>query len=167
MSLDDNHSIPWVNALQGDDQTTPDLPPVNKHSTSPFVELKIPVDRPCVDVFQYRIEILISRQLLKAMTVRADEMRSIPLNELSEEQRLEEIRGARAKEILAVTTPVGTDGNSQLPMSLLPRAATYLLAQLLEHGFAEVVHFNRQGMALSAKRINVATSKCVPAQPLV
>jgi hypothetical protein len=155
MSVDDYHSIPWVNASQRDDQPTPDLPPLNKHSNSPFIELKIPVDRPCVAIFQQGLEILISRPLLEAMAARAGEIRSIPLSKLSEEERLQEIRGARAKEILAATTPAGTDGNSQLPMALLPRDATYLLAQLLEHGLTEVVHFNSYGMALSTKRINV------------
>ena len=155
MSVDDYHSIPWVNAPQRADQETPDLPPVNKKSASPFIELKVPDDRPCVAIFQHGLEILISRPLLEAMAKRADQIRPIPMNMLSEEGRLEGIRGARAKEILAAAAPAGTDGNSQVPMALLPRDTTYLLAQLLEHGLAEVVHFNSYGMALSAKTINV------------
>ncbi len=87
--------------------------------------------------------------------MRADEISTIATNRLSEEERLELIRGARAGAMLAAAAPAGIDGNSQVPMTLLPQDARYLLAQLLEHGQAEVVHFNFSGMALSARRIYV------------
>jgi hypothetical protein len=128
LSLDDCDSVPWVNT---------------------------PADRPCLAIYQHGVEILISRRLLETMAERANEIKSMPRNQLSEEQDREELRGGRAKLILAAARPIGTDGNCQLPMELLPGQGRYLLAHLLEHGLAEVVHFNRHGMALLAKRIDV------------
>jgi hypothetical protein len=146
--------IPWVNTPPRTRPTAPDLPSVNPVPPSPIVDLKIPVARPIVAIFEHGLEILLSRPLLEAMAARFDEIKA-QTNKLTEEERLEKLRGARAREILTAASLTGIDGNSQVPKTLLPSEANYLLAQLLERGLAEIVYFNRYGMPLSATKIHV------------
>jgi hypothetical protein len=112
------------------------------------------VDRPVVAIFKFGMEILISRALLEAMSARIDEIKT-PANKVDRDERLEILRGARARDILSAAVPTGNDGNSQVPLAALPTDSWHVLALLLENGLAEVVHFDRYGKALSAKQISV------------
>jgi hypothetical protein len=146
--------IPWVNTPPPKRPATPDLPSVNPVPRSSIVDLKIPVQRPIVAIFESGLEILLSRPLLEAMAARIEEIKK-PMNQWTEDERLEKLRGARARDLLAAASLTGIDGNSQLPRTQLPSEASYLLAHLLERGLAEIVHFNSHGMALAATKIHV------------
>ena len=99
------------------------------------VDLRTPIERPCIAIRTIRASVLISQPLLQSLSAYAG---AIPYHTDDDRKRLERMRGVVAQGILDRKIEVGADGNDALDFTVLKRDELNLIGQLLENGFAEV-----------------------------
>ena len=131
-----------------------------------IVELSFPVERPQVCIHKPDADILISKILLKALSVhggildsRAKSPSEYPEMDLGQNLAAR-VRGAAARQILGQAVPFETGKDLHVPLVLVCDAR-FLIGELLEHGLAQVVLYGPggrapgRGQSISPRRIRV------------
>jgi len=108
-----------------------------------MVDLVFPVEHPRVKLIGPNAVILLSRNLLEALSAHGEILDSRAKNpkeypgSYDEESRLAGMRGARARVILGKAVPARSGEDLEMQLAL-DREAQYLVGELLENGWAQV-----------------------------